>query len=698
MTPITWENPLWLGAAALAAGGLLWAWRRRDLRQRAALGTFAAPHLHLQLTASISAVKRFWKRAFFLGAVVALFAALARPQAGFRWEETKRRGIEVLFAVDTSRSMLTPDVKPNRLERAKLAVDDFVARMDGDGVGLVAFAGTAFLQCPITSDYGAFADSLAALDTGVIPIGGTNIAGAIEEAQAALRDRPATDRILILLTDGEDLSGDALAAAKAAAKDGLKICTVGVGTAQGELIPLPADQGGGYVRNEAGEFVKSRLDEARLREIALATGGVYAPLGSEGQGLDAIYRQALAPLARRDLASRRHQVPIERYQWPLGAALLLLMGGTLIGSRRRVRRPGRALAHESRPGLPLIARRAVLPALVFLLVPLARIQASPATAEKAYRDGNFAAAQQEYLAAAQRAPQQPLLEFNAGAAAYRAGNYSAAASALSKSVALQPSADPGRIAAQEDAYYDLGNTLYRTGQKSVAANPQQTIQAWAEAVKNYDSALQLRPGDADASYNRTLVQQRLDALKQQQQQKQQQQNQNGQNQPKTDQTRQAGSPSQPAPPQDNRSGAKRGQGNQPAAANGQPAAGKPSPKAGTAPHPSSTPPAAASPARDQEHRGSPNAAQAKSTQGSPSQAHQPNPAPPIAQAAGQPGAGANQSDRPADDAPEPPGQMSKADARALLDSVKDETRRLPGSPVARSGEANVSPTQILKDW
>ena len=142
-------------------------------------------------------------------ALALLFAALAGPLAGFRWEQISRRGIEIIFAVDTSRSMSTPDVRPDRLTRAKLAIDDFTNRLDGDAVGLVAFAGDAFLICPITLDYGAFHESLSAIDTNTIPRGGTNIASAIREAQAALRRRPLSDKILILVTDGEDLEGEA---------------------------------------------------------------------------------------------------------------------------------------------------------------------------------------------------------------------------------------------------------------------------------------------------------------------------------------------------------------------------------------------------------------------------------------------------------------------------------------------------------
>ena len=652
-------EPLWLLDGLIACGALVWAWRRYDARQRAALATFASSHLHAQLTASFSTVRRNWKRGLFLAAIGGLFVALARPQAGYRWEQVTRRGIEVIFAVDTSRSMLTPDVKPDRLTRAKLAVDDFAGKMNGDGVGLIAFAGNAFLQCPITLDYDAFHESLAALDTTIIPRGGTDIASAIHEAQAALQNRPATDKVLVLLTDGEDLEGSALDAAKAAAKDGLKICTVGVGSANGDLIPIPADQGGGFVKDDAGQFVKSHLDEAGLKAIAAATGGIYAPLGAQGQGLDTIYQQALAPLAKHELASRRQRVYTERFQWPLAASLALLLASTLVGTRRRNARkleaPAAAIG-KTRPNLMTQPAAAMLGLLLFL--PFPNAHASTATAEKAYQKGDFAAAEREYDAAAQRNPKQPDLLFNAGTAAYQAGQFPQAAAAFQKSLDGKPSADPHRLAAQEDAYYDLGNTLYRTGQKTQSANPQQTIQTWEQAVKTYDAALQLRATDTDAKYNRDLVQRKLDQLKKQQQQKQQQQNQkqnqSGQNSQAKNQENQkqnsgAGSkPDQQKDQQQANSGSKPDQQKQP----------------------------------DQSGQ-------------------QPQPANGQPQGNAQAEAGANPGQNAAEQAADSqakPGQMSKADARALLDSVKNEEQRLPATPVARNGNQSQPSDQPVKDW
>ena len=272
-----------------------------------------------------------------------LFVALAGPLVGYRWEQISRRGNEIVFAIDTSRSMSTPDVKPNRLTRAKLAIDDFANQLDGDAVGIVAFAGSAFLVCPITLDYGAFHESLGAIDTHTIPRGGTNISSAIREAQAALRRRPGSDKILILVTDGEDLEGDALAAAAAASRqDGLKIYTVGVGTAAGDLIPIPADQGGGFVKDEAGALrqIASWMRPA-LKAIAAATGGIYAPLGAQGEGLETVFKAVFGSTAKHDLAFRQQRIYIQRYQWPLAASLALLLVSLLIGTRRRgeARRP-----------------------------------------------------------------------------------------------------------------------------------------------------------------------------------------------------------------------------------------------------------------------------------------------------------------------------------------------------------------------
>jgi len=660
-SPLRFSHPEWLLAGLLACCVLLWIWRHHDARQRAALAQFISPHLREQLTQSISVARRRTRRALFAASMALLFVALAQPQAGYRWEQAKRRGNDIIFAVDTSRSMSTPDVKPNRLERAKLAISDFVNQLDGDAVGLVAFAGSAFLQSPITLDYGAFQESLAALDTRVIPRGGTNIASAIQEAQAALQRRADSDKVMILVTDGEDLEGSAVDAAKAAAKDGLKVYTVGVGSANGDLIPLPADQGGGFLKDASGNLVKSRLDESTLKAIAAATGGVYAPLGAEGQGLAAIYQQALAPLAKHDLAAREERVYTERYQWPLAGALALLLSSLLVGNRRRTARP---IQQAIAPGT------AALLAMV-LLLPQRPAHASAASAEQAYGRGDYAAAERDYEAAAQHST-KPVLQFNAGAAAYKAGEFSRAAEAFQASISGSQSADAKRLAEQEDAYYNLGNTLYRTGQKTERTTPDQTVQNWTQAVKAYDAALQLRADDADSKFNRDFVNRKLEDLKKQQQQhKQQQQNQQQQNQNQSKSDSQDKQQQQQSQGQQGSSDQQQQQQQQ------------------------------------QQQSQSKSDAQDKQQQDKQQQQDQSKGASPQQQTAAQQksaqkdGQSADQRrDEAAQEADNQrlPGQMSREEARELLDSVKDEERRLPTAPVARSGVNDNSSDQPVKDW
>ena len=729
-------EPLWLFAGLAACGLLVWAWRRYDSRQRASLAAFASSHLHAQLTASFSTGRRNLQRALFAASVVLLFVALARPQAGFRWEEVKRKGVEILFAVDTSKSMLTPDVKPDRLTRAKLAIDDFLGHLDGDGVGLVAFAGNAFLQCPITLDYDAFNESLDAIDTNTIPRGGTDISSAIREAQAALQNRPGSDKILVLLTDGEDLEGSAIDAAKAAAQTGLKIYTIGVGTSNGDLIPVPAENGGGFVKDDAGQYVKSHLDENGLKAIAEATGGAYAPLGAQGQGLDQIYNSYIAPLTKHDLASRQQKIYIERFQYPLGASLVLLLASLLIGTRKNVKRKASLV-----PPVPAMPRKrmtqaatAATFAMALLLLPASQAHASLSTAETAYKKGDYPTAQKEYSAAAIKQPDKNVLQFNAGDAAYKAGQYPQAADAFQKALGTQQSADPAQLAAQQDAYYNLGNTLYRTGQKTEQSKVDDTIKTWEQSIQSYDSALQLNKDDADAKFNRDFVQHKLDELKKKQQQQQQdqqkqdqkdqqkdQKNQSGQgsdnkdqqnkqdqssndknqqgqqgqsgqkpddkNVAKNDQQKQNGQPGQPNKDgsQDKNQQANSGQGQDQKDQQKNPGQGQQQPDQ-TAQN---------QPKQDQDSGSKPDQQQ-QDQQATNGQGQQPQGTEPKDQQANGNGSQVAQNGQP--DQQRTPGEMSQQEAKQLLDSLKGEQKPLPGQPLARNGDNNNQNDQPLKDW
>src|SRR5256886_4751491 len=234
--------------------------------------------------------------------------------------------------------MLTNDVQPNRLERVKLAAQDLINELQGDRVGLIAFAGRAFLQAPLTIDYGAVVESINDLDTKTVPEGGTNISEAIALASRTFGKSAMGNRALIIFTDGEELSGDATKTAKAAADSGVRIFTVGVGTPQGSLIPVTSDNGEtAFVKDSAGQVVKSKLDDKRLREIAQVTGGFYIHLENGPRTMEQVQSEGLAKMQAAEMDVRLSRRPIERYEWPLSAALIALALSILIPERKRVR-------------------------------------------------------------------------------------------------------------------------------------------------------------------------------------------------------------------------------------------------------------------------------------------------------------------------------------------------------------------------
>ena len=270
-------------------------------------------------------------------ALAALIAALAEPQYGFSWEELERKGVDVVVAVDVSDSMLVRDADAagglTRLERAKREIVDLLRMMEGDRVGLVAFAGTAYVQCPLTLDYGAAEVFLDAIDTDLIPVKGTDLSAALEVSLDALSGGARESLAVILITDGEDHSGKALELAEKARVAGVRIFTIGIGRDEGAPVP---DAGGGFRRSRSGEIVLSRLDEPTLQKMALATGGRYVRSVTGDLDLEQIYSQGIkAVLEDQQLASERRQRFKERFQWLLALALPLLMLEPMISERRR---------------------------------------------------------------------------------------------------------------------------------------------------------------------------------------------------------------------------------------------------------------------------------------------------------------------------------------------------------------------------
>ena len=239
-----------------------------------------------------------------------------------------------MFVLDSSRSMLATDVAPDRLQRAKLAILEFVRRHGTGRVGLVAFAGSAFLQCPLTLDYDAFDQSLQAIDDRTIPTEGTDIGRALSEAYRAMENEKHR-KLIVLVTDGEDLEKTGVEKAQSLAADGVVVYTVGVGSPAGSVIRYRDRLGRmELLRDRNGQVVRSRLDEKTLEEIAKATGGRYYPLGPLGEGLGRV-RLAIKSSEVATEAARNRTRGVERFYAPLAATVILLVAESLIGTRRR---------------------------------------------------------------------------------------------------------------------------------------------------------------------------------------------------------------------------------------------------------------------------------------------------------------------------------------------------------------------------
>src|SRR5438270_1851317 len=530
---MTFGEPIWFWAL-LAIPVLAVLFARAEQRGVARLRQFVSPRLLPQLAATVNRARRALRFGLLMLGLALAIISLARPQWGYVYEDVKRKGLDLLFAVDTSRSMLSNDVPPNRLERVKLAAQDLVNQLQGDRVGLIAFAGRAFLQAPLTIDYEAEVESINDLDTKTIPEGGTNISEAINLATNTFGKSAAGNRALIIFTDGEELSGDAAKTAKAAADTGVKIFTIGVGTPQGSLIPVNSDDGGtAFVKDSAGQVVKSKLDEKRLREIAQATGGFYLHLDDGPRTMAQLYSQGLANMKAADIDARLGRRPIERYEWPLGAAMLALTMSILIGERKRVR---------TRSRLPRWSKIAV-PATALLLI-FAKPVFGTATGLNLYRDGKYNDAYKSFQEDLQSHPdssQKEKIEFDSGAAAFKMGDYNKALQSFSNAL-LSPNKG-----LQENSHFNLGRTLEDRADLDQANET--TLKDLTDAASHYESTLQLNPKNEAAKANLEEVKKKIERLKQhpkqkptpppQQQQKKQDQKQNGdqQNQDQQEQSR-----------------------------------------------------------------------------------------------------------------------------------------------------------------
>jgi len=485
-------------------------------KNRELITKFIHPNLLDTLTGAVSFKIKKWKMALVVCSFIFLVLAAARPQWGFKWEEVKQRGLDIIVAIDTSRSMLCEDIKPNRLARAKLAALDLISIAKSDRLGLVTFAGIAFLQCPFTLDDEAFRQSVNVLDVDIMPQGGTAIGDAIKVAMEAFKEGTENHRIIVIFTDGEDLEGNAIAAAEEAAKKGIKIFTVGVGTPEGETLRVMGKNGKmETVLDENGRPVVSRLNQNLLQEIAAKTGGFYLQL-TGAKTIETLYERGIAPLPKGEQSARLVKKYNERFYIPLLIAILLLIVEMFLPERKTSFKIGK------------IAGKIGVFIFVICLINLNSVNASLSSAIKNFNDKKYKTSLHEFEDLLKKKPDDPKLSFNAGAAAYMIDRYDVASNYFA--LALNAPKNPEL---QQKALYNMGNTLYRIGENEQDLSKR--YEQWKLSTNYYAAALKFNPKDKNAQFNYEFVKKKIEELeKQLPKQNQQQQGDNKDDKQKKD--------------------------------------------------------------------------------------------------------------------------------------------------------------------
>lgn len=317
----------------LALGALLIFLARR---KEAAITRLGAPQLIAKLSATVNRSGRRWQAILWFVALALVIVALARPRWGSQVEVVERQGVEIMLALDVSQSMLAEDLKPNRLARAKLEISELMDRLEGNELGLVVFAGAAYIQFPLTSDFATARFFLESAHPGMISRTSTNLGEAIRVAMTGFNEERASQKVIILLTDGEatEVTEDAMQMAQEAAEAGVVIYAIGFGSPDGSPIPEYDDLGNltGYKQDRQGETVLTALDETGLQQLALATNGQYFRAAADGREVGFL-ADAIGQLQTGELESRFETRGIERFQWFLGLAILALIIIELIPDR-----------------------------------------------------------------------------------------------------------------------------------------------------------------------------------------------------------------------------------------------------------------------------------------------------------------------------------------------------------------------------
>jgi len=495
----------------LLVGLKAWA----DVRARRVLNYFTSPRLRGELVLGASAPRSWLIFSLQLLALACFIFALARP----RWGEDKivqqEFGRNVIIAIDTSRSMLANDIVPDRISRAKLAAQDVLVSLKTDRVGLIAFAGNAYLQAPLTTDHDAVIEAIQSLDFTAVPRGGSEIGRALKLAMETFDKSPAKNHGLILFSDGGEPDAQITEFSKQAAQKNVLVLTVGVGTEAGSLIPDPdPERAGEYVRDQEGKVVMTRLDPKVLQEVATATRGRYLKLGSQPLAASVV-RDLLSALQAQSNAAKELVKPIERFYWPLSIGLVLLLAAWLI-------RPSSTRMKAYTPLLALVAWSFLTPGAqaedLFLGSAIGAKKSATEEAQDAYKHGDFELSAKLYdklLKETWAGEKRQQLAFRLGTAAHQNKDYDLAVGGFSQAL----ESDDTQL--QNQAHRGVAHSLYDQGDRALAKQPKFSLKAWRDSVKHFDSALKLDPENKEVKENRDFVKKRLNELQQQMDQKEQ---------------------------------------------------------------------------------------------------------------------------------------------------------------------------------
>lgn len=463
--------------------------------QQKAMERFAEPSLLTRLTPDNHQGKRLVKGILLLCALGVLLLALAGPRWGSRYQEVSRKGVDIMILIDVSRSMMVEDVKPNRLERARREIIDFLKVVQRDRVGLTAFAGAAFVQCPLTLDYAALEMFLSALQPGIIPVPGTDMGAAIETGLSAFDFKTETDKVMLLITDGEDNENRGIEAARDAAGDGVKIFVFGIGDLTGGPIPAGSKQCG-FKKDKDGKLVLSRLDEKTLQDMASVAGGDYVRSVAGDLDLDILYFDGIKKKTEAQiLKSGKIKVYEERFNIFVLAGFLLLFIEELIDDKRR---PMSKKTKKSKKRFGFLIGLAIY-SLVHFFLPNSASAADPP--DKLYREGRYEEAAKAYSKGDMDHPRDIRYRYNLGCATFQNGQYKEASAAFSS--VMKRAQDRDMLF---KAVYNLGNTAFKQGD-------------FESAVLHYKKALINNPSSREARCNLELSLRTLKKMKQKQQEK-----------------------------------------------------------------------------------------------------------------------------------------------------------------------------------